>query len=122
VTGQDFYPSFDCAPGRKQKCWAHLLNDARELVEKKQPPPESLEFYEGLSQIYKDAMEVVKGLETEEERQSVYAQFVERLEKFVMQEGKWEHHAVKTLAKRAHQLFQSPKTQTKFISGFNSGI
>ena len=22
VTGQDFYPSFDCAPGRKQKCWA----------------------------------------------------------------------------------------------------
>jgi len=30
-------------------------------------------LYEGLSQIYKDAMEVgVKGLETEEERQSVY--------------------------------------------------
>ena len=109
VTGQDFFPSFDCAPGRKQKCWAHLLNDARELVEKKQPPPESLEFYEGLSQIYKDAIEVVKGLETEEERQSVYAQFVERLEKFVTQGGKWEHHAVKTLAKRAlkymHELF-----------------
>jgi len=85
------------------------LNDARELVEKKQPPPESLEFYEGLSKIYKDAMEVVKGLETEEERHSVYAQFVERLEKFVTQEGKWEHHAVKTLAKRAlkymHELF-----------------
>ena len=28
-------------------------------------------------QIYKDAMGVVKGLETEEERQSVYAKFVE---------------------------------------------
>jgi len=109
VTGQDFYPSFDRAPGQKQKCWAHLLNDARELVEKKQPPPESLEFYEGLSQIYKDATEVVEGLETEEERQSVYAKFVGRLEKFVTQEGKWEHHAVKTLAKRAlkymHELF-----------------
>jgi len=85
------------------------LNDAGELVEKKQPPPESLEFYEGLLQIYKDAMEAVKGLETEEERQSVYAKFVERLEKFVTREGKWEHHAVKTLAKRAlkyvHELF-----------------
>ncbi|RJS72355.1 hypothetical protein CW714_04725 [Methanophagales archaeon] len=39
----------------------------------------------------------------------MYAKFVERLEKFVTQEGKWEHHAVKTLAKRAlkyaHELF-----------------
>ncbi|MHC1567493.1 MAG: hypothetical protein ACXQT5_03585 [Candidatus Syntropharchaeia archaeon] len=32
----------------------------------------------------------MKGLETEEERQSVYAQFVERMEKFVTQEGKWQ--------------------------------
>lgn len=51
VSGEDFYPSFDGAPGRKQKCWADLLNDARQLVEMKQPPPESFEFHEGLSQI-----------------------------------------------------------------------
>jgi transposase len=109
VSTQDFYPSFDSAPGRKQKCWAHLLDDARGLVEKKQPPPESLEFYEGLLQIYKDVKEAVKGLETEEERSGVYAEFVERLESFATQEGKWGHHALKTLAKRvlkySHELF-----------------
>lgn len=109
VSGQDFYPSFDGAPGKKQKCWAHLMDDARQLVEKKQPPPESLELYEGLLQIFKDAKEAVRGLETEEERSRVYTQFVGRLEKFVAQEGKWTHHAVKTLAKRAlkyrHELF-----------------
>ncbi|NQE05747.1 hypothetical protein C5S32_07745 [ANME-1 cluster archaeon GoMg1] len=31
----------------------------------------------------------------------MYAEFVDRLEKFVTQEGKWNHHAVKKLAKRA---------------------
>lgn len=109
VTGQDFYPSFDGAPGRKQKCWAHLLDDARELVEKKQPPLESLEFYEGLLQIYIDVKEAVKGLETEEERSRMYAEFVDRLGSFVTMEGKWKHHGVKKLAKRAlkykHELF-----------------
>jgi len=109
VSGQDFYPSFDGAPGKKQKCWAHLLDDVRQLVEKKQPPPESLEFYEGLLQLFKDAKEAVKGLETEEERSKGYAEFVERLESFVTHKGKWKHHAVKKLAKRAlkykHELF-----------------
>lgn len=108
VSGQDFYPSFDGAPGKKQKCWAHLLDDARQLVERKQPPPESLEFYDGLLQIFKDAKEAEKGL-TEEERSRVYAEFVERLEKFVTQKGKWKHHAVKRLEKRVlkykHELF-----------------
>jgi len=51
----------------------------------------------------------VKGLETEEERSRVYTQFVDRLEKFVTQKGKWKHHAVKTLAKLTlkymHELF-----------------
>ncbi|MDY7040662.1 MAG: NADH-quinone oxidoreductase subunit K, partial [Chloroflexota bacterium] len=31
VTVQDFYPSYDGAPGIKQKFWAHLLRDAKEL-------------------------------------------------------------------------------------------
>nr|QNO52411.1 hypothetical protein IAKEDICC_00033 [Methanosarcinales archaeon ANME-1 ERB6] len=35
VSGQDFYPSFDGAPGRKQKCWSHLIVPARENVERK---------------------------------------------------------------------------------------
>ena len=109
VSGQDFYPSFDSAPGRKQKCWSHLIVPARELVEKKQPPPESLEFYEGLLQIYEDAKKVVEGLETEEERSRAYAEFVERLGNFAKQKGRWKHHAVKKLAKRAlnyrHELF-----------------
>ena len=100
VSIQDFYPSFDHAPGRKQKCWSHLIGDARELTGKKKPPPESFEFYEGISQIYEDAKEVGKTL-NDEDRGRVYADFVERLEKFVTQDGKWKHHKVKTLAKRA---------------------
>jgi len=39
VSTQDFYPSYDGAPESKQKCWSHLIVAARELVEKKQPPP-----------------------------------------------------------------------------------
>jgi len=34
VTVQDFYPSYDKKAGLKQKCWAHLLRDARDLAEK----------------------------------------------------------------------------------------
>lgn len=101
VSTQDFYPSFDHAPGRKQKCWSHLIGDARELTEKKKPPPESFEFYEGISQIYEDAKEAEKALKKSEDRERVYADFVERLEKFVTQDGKWKHHKVKRLAKRA---------------------
>ncbi len=103
---KDFYPSYDGAPGRKQKCWSHLIVPARKLVKKKQPPPESVEFYEGLLQIFKDAKAAVRGLETEEERSRVYADFVERLEQFVTEEGKWQHHKVKRLAKRAFKYLQ----------------
>jgi len=109
VSTQDFYPSFDHAPGRKQKCWSHLIVDARELTVKKKPPPESIEFYEGISQIYKDAKEAVETVKTSEERDRVYSDFVERLEDFVTQEEKWNHYKLKNLAKRAlkyrHELF-----------------
>jgi len=37
---------------------------ARELREKKQPPPESSEFYEGISQIYEDAKEAERVLKS----------------------------------------------------------
>jgi transposase len=106
VSTQDFYPSYDGAPGRKQKCWSHLIVAARKLVEKKQPPPESFEFYEGIAQIYGAAKEVEKTLKTREDRESAYPNFVGHLEKFVTREGKWKHHRVKTLAKRAFKYRQ----------------
>lgn len=62
VTVQDFYPSYDGAPGSKQKCWSHLIRDARDLAEKKKPPPDAKEFHEGLQQIFKDAKETEKQL------------------------------------------------------------
>lgn len=83
----------------KQKCWSHLITDARDLAEKKKPPPDAKEFHEGLQQIYKDAKEAVKQLSTEEERSSVYAAFVDRLKIFATRG--WQHYDVKRLAKRA---------------------
>lgn len=99
VTVQDFYPSYDKAPGMKQKCWSHLITDARDLAEKKKPPPDAKEFHEGLQQIYKDAKEAVKQLGTEEERCSMYAAFVERLKNFASKG--WQHYDIRRLAKRA---------------------
>lgn len=99
VTVQDFYPSYDKAPGLKQKCWSHLITDARDLAEKKKPPHDAKEFHEGLQQIYKDAKEAVKQLSTQEERSSVYAAFVDRLKIFATRG--WQHYDVKRLAKRA---------------------
>jgi transposase len=98
VTVQDFYPSYDQAPGLKQKCWSHLIRDARDLAEKKKPPPEAKEFHEGLQQIFKDAKEALKQLGTEDERNSMYAAFVDRLKSFVTKG--WQHYDVKRLAKR----------------------
>jgi transposase len=98
VTIQDFYPSYDKAPGLKQKCWSHLIRDARDLAEKKKSPPDAKEFHEGLQQIYKDAKEALKRLSTEEERNSVYAAFVDRLVSFATMS--WQHYDVKRLAKR----------------------
>lgn len=99
VTVQDFYPSYDQAPGLKQKCWSHLITDARDLAEKKKPPPDAKEFHEGLQRIYKDAKEAVKQLSTEEERSNVYDVFVDRLKIFATKG--WQHYDVKRLAKRA---------------------
>jgi transposase len=106
VSTQDFYPSFDGAPGRKQKCWAHLLVAARKLVEQKKPPPTSSEFYEGLAQIYEASKEAEKTLQTREDRERAFAEFVDRLERFAMQEDAWQHHRVMTLAKRAVKYSQ----------------
>jgi transposase len=98
VTVQDFYPSYDQAPGLKQKCWSHLIRDARDMAEKKKPPPEAKEFHEGLQQIFKDAKEALKQLGTEDERNSTYAAFVDRLKGFATKG--WQHYDVIRLAKR----------------------
>ena len=98
VTVQDFYPSYDQAPGLKQKCWSHLIRDARDMAEKKKPPPEAKEFHEGLQQIFKDAKESLKQLGTEDERNSTYAAFVDRLKGFATKG--WQHYDVIRLAKR----------------------
>jgi transposase len=98
VTVQDFYPSYDQAPGLKQKCWSHLIRDARDMTEKKKPPPEAKEFHEGLQQIFKDAKEALKQLGTEDERNSTYAAFVDRLKGFATKG--WQHYDVIRLAKR----------------------
>ena len=99
VTVQDFFPFYDQAPGLKQKCWSHLIRDARDVAEKKKPPPDAKEFHEGLQQIYKDAKEAVKQLGTEEEKCSMYDAFVERLKNFA-NKG-WQNYDVRRLAKRA---------------------
>jgi transposase len=98
VTVQDFYPSYDQAPGLKQKCWSHLITDARDLAEQKKPPPEAKDFHEGLQQIFRDAKEALKQLSTKDERNSVYAAFVNRLKSFATKG--WQHYDVKLLANR----------------------
>jgi len=40
-------------------------------------------------------------LTSAEDRERAFAEFVGRLERFAAQEGKWEYHRLKTLAKRA---------------------
>ncbi|MFQ5975180.1 MAG: IS66 family transposase [Candidatus Hydrothermarchaeales archaeon] len=107
VTVQDFYPSFDGAPGTKQKCWSHLIKDARELAEKKKKPPGSIEFHEGLRGIFHDAKEAEKDLSTVRERKKIYRRFVKRLKKFAKKD--YMHEDVKRLAKRClkyrHEMF-----------------
>jgi len=109
VTVQDFYPSFDGAPGRKQKCWSHLIRAARDLAEKKQPPPQANELYQGFQKIYHEAKECAKNLRTEdEERKKAHRRFVNRLKIFAKRDD-WQHCDVKRLANRAlkyrHELF-----------------
>jgi transposase len=107
VTVQDFYPSFDGAPGRKQKCWSHLIRTARDLAEKKQPPPMAKEFHERLQEIFHEAKECAEGLRTEKERRKVHSQFVKKLKDLA--KGDYQHFEVRRLAKRAlkyrHEMF-----------------
>jgi regulator of replication initiation timing len=100
VTVQDFYPSYDGAPGRKQKCWSHLIKPARELAEKKQPPPMAEELYQGFQKIYHDAKECEKGLRTKRQRKKAHRRFVKRLKAFAKRSC-WQHCDVKRLANRA---------------------
>lgn len=107
VTVQDFYPSYDGAPGRKQKCWAHLLRDARELAEKKEPPPMAKEFYQELQEIFHEAKEAAESLGTDRERKKAHRLYVKRLK--VLAKKDYEHADVKRLAKRVlkyrHEMF-----------------
>jgi len=111
VTVQDFYPSYDGAPGLKQKCWSHLIRAARDLTEKKNPVDGATEFCDGLKQIYHDAKEIGDMFNvspvTPEERSTEYAEFVQRLSTFACMD--WKQHDLKRLAKRAlkyrHELF-----------------
>lgn len=107
-TVQDFYPSYDGAPGVKQKCWSHLIKDARELAGKKNPPPRAKEFHEGLQALYHDAKEDVKDLTSVGVRRKVYRQFVKRLKDFAKTYLNG-HCDVKRLAKRTlkyrHEMF-----------------
>lgn len=98
VTVQDFYPSYDGAPGIKQKCWAHLLRDAKELSEKKEPILEASLFYRELKRIFTLAKKTAEDLRTAEERRSKYATYVKRLRRFAKR--RWVHHDVKRPAKR----------------------
>jgi hypothetical protein len=98
VTVQDFYPSYDGAPGLKQKCWAHLLRDVRDLAEKKHPPPEAMPFYKELRQIYINARDVVENLKTAEEREKEYGSYVERLDRLASRD--YQNPDVKRLSKR----------------------
>jgi transposase len=108
VTVQDFYPSYDGAPGVKQKCWSHLIRDAKDLAEKKKPPPDAKEFHKGLQQIFKDAKETEKKLTIEKERIHWYEVFVDRLQSFAAMD--WKDHDVRKLAKRV--LKYSPELFT----------
>ncbi len=108
VTVQDFYPSYDGAPGRKQKCWSHLIKDARELAGKKNPPPRATEFHEGLQEIFHDAKTAAEEPMPARERRRVYRGFVKRLKGFARKNLN-THCDVKRLAKRAikyrHEMF-----------------
>lgn len=97
VTIQDFYPSYDKAVGIQQKCWSHLLTDARTMVERKKPPPQAQRFHERLQKIFHDAKETEKRL-TEEQRKKAYHRFVRRLGRFASES--WKHPDLKRLAKR----------------------
>ncbi len=101
TTIQDFYPSYDKAPGKKQKCWAHLLRDARELAEKKEPPPGSNELHEGLQAIYHKAKKAAVHLKTPEERERAHHEYAKKLKKL----GKrhYQHCDVTRLARRVHK-------------------
>lgn len=107
VTVQDFYPSFDGAPGVKQKCWSHLLKDARELAEKKEPPPGAKELYGELKGIFHEAKEVARHLRTEKERRNAYSSFVKRLK--ILAKRDYQHYEAERLVKRVlkyrHELF-----------------
>lgn len=107
VTVQDFYPSYDGAPGKKQKDWAHLIKDARELAEKKEPPPGARELYEGLQRIYHEAKEAREQLDTEDERKEAHRLFARRLKRLAKKE--YQHCDTRRLAKRVlkyrHELF-----------------
>lgn len=107
TTVQDFYPSYDKAPGKKQKCWAHLLRDARELAGKKEPPPAAREFFEGLQRIYHEAKECAEGLSSKRERREAHHRYVKKLKEHAKRD--YKHFEVKRLAKRTmkyrHELF-----------------
>lgn len=109
VTVQDFYPSYDGAPGRKQKDWAHLIKDARELAEKKEPPPGAKELYDGLQKVYRDAKEVAERLSTEDERKIACRSLARKLKVLAKAKKNCRHYEVKRLAKRIlkyrHEMF-----------------
>jgi transposase len=55
VLVSDFYAAYDHVPGGKQRCWAHLLRDSRELRERHPADDRLGTWADGLHRVYEDA-------------------------------------------------------------------
>lgn len=95
VLCSDFYSAYSKAPGRKQKCWSHLLRDAGKLA-KARPPPGALELHAELKELFRELQEARDY--PEEERSAAR----ERIHSRLLEIGSrsYEHFALKRLAKR----------------------
>jgi FtsZ-binding cell division protein ZapB len=99
----DFYSAYSPLDYQKGKCWAHLLRDARELLEGKPPPDsERVTFEKELHQLFLDmglALEqATLDEEDEEAREAVSQEMRSQLQAFAQQ--KWEDADCQRLADR----------------------
>ena len=102
VAVNDFYSGYNPLNWRKQKCWAHLLRETRDLSKKKTASEEIKQFHKRCKRLYNDAAKfkakIKDGKVDEDERQRRLLRFKKRLKEIY--EDKYSDSDCKRLAKR----------------------
>jgi len=98
----DFFAGYNRYKGSHQRCWVHLLRDLHELKEEHAGDEPVLQWARDVRALYDEAKAALPGVKerTEQEREALYDNLVQRVQKLALPFARDKKHPCWALSKR----------------------